>query len=169
MRSFTSGEYGELTKWLGEAGREALRRASLATAARMVSVIQNEVIPQEDPQPVDRGIYRAAWQYEPTENGADVWNSLPYAPIIEFGARASKIKIGRAMIAALTEWVMRKGLARGNKQKPEQVAWAIAVAMKRRGIFKEGTGLHIAEKAQERAQPLILEEFARELARQLSR
>lgn len=147
--------------------------AALSAATRTVSHIQNELIPQENPPPVDIGAYRAGWQATPTEKGADISNTLPYAGIIEDGARAENIKIGRLMIAALAEWVIRKRIVlamRGKSkadlmQRAESVAWGIAINMKKRGIFnRDGNqGLHIAEKAKVKAVEYMREEFAAEI------
>jgi hypothetical protein len=107
------------------------------------------------PVPVDRGTYRAGWHFRKTAGGADIYNAEPVALFIEHGVRAGNVKPGRAMIAALTEWVIRKRLvttvkikARGlapatRKQlqqddlhaRATQVAWAIARGMQKRGIF----------------------------------
>jgi hypothetical protein len=156
-------------------------RACFSTALRLVGVIVNELIPAEHPAPVDTRAYAAAWEASRVPDGAVVSNSMPYAGVIEGGARAENIKIGRKMISALTEWVRRKGIVSkkrdvpvGNrklKSKAEygsdvtSAAWAIATAMKKRGIFNRNgsKGLGIAEKATKRAPDIFKEELAREL------
>ena len=149
--------------------RKAALRGLLSAAHRVVQVIQTEIIPREPRAPVDRGIYRAGWRARAIENGALVYNATPIAAIIEDGARAENIKIGRAMIDALALWVVRKGLT-GSAKKEEagaagrQIAWAIAQSMKKKGIFGgEGKGLKILAKARRRIPKIIEEEVRREI------
>lgn len=177
MKTFTIHDIPGLTGHISDGIQKAAKRAALATANRMVSIIQTELIPGESLPPIFDGHYSSGWHAEPTEEGADVYNDMPYAPVIEWGARAQNIKIGRAMIAALTEWVMRKGLvgklsrsadARAEQEvEARQIAWAIAVSMKTKGIFnRDGRqGLRIGERAAARAQEFLGEEFQRELRR----
>lgn len=160
---------------LGEDMKEAARKGLFSAAQKIVAHIQTEVIPQEDRPPVDTAAYKAGWLPKRVDNGAIITNTLPYAPIIEYGARASNIKPGRAMIDALTKWVRRKGIGGGTTKsgKPKkataeearQIAWAIAMSMTRNGIYNGGTGLRILEKAMKRAPKFIEEEIRREMKR----
>jgi hypothetical protein len=152
---------------------KAAMRGLLSAGQRLVGVIQTEIIPREPRVPVDRGIYKAGWRARATPKGAVVSNATPAAAIIEHGARAKNIKIGRAMVDALTEWVLRKGLVAQGKGKIERaaarvqaqgLAWAIARDMQKRGIFDKGNGLGILAKAMKRAPQIIKEEVAREIA-----
>jgi hypothetical protein len=174
MPTFGPGDLAKLEQWLGAKHADGLRRGILSAAFRGLGVIQNEIIPAEKPQPVDVGAYRAAWHVEATDRGADLVNSLPYASVIEHGARPENVKIGRKMIEALAEWARRKGFAPaaipkgGDPAKAyEGVAWAIATAMKRRGIFnRDGVqGLHVADKAIARIRGFLQEEVTREINR----
>lgn len=180
MQSFTTDELDKFDEWLHKGFAKGARRGLLSAAMRMVSIIQTDVIPGESPPPIDIRVYASGWRAEPTEKGADVVNTVPYASIIEKGARAENIKIGRAMIDALTAWVLRKGFAgkpaRSQSGKTQQavdarnIAWAIAISMKKRGIFNRGgsQGLRIGEKARTIAVKFIPEEVAREIQRELS-
>lgn len=163
MKRFDAKDAPEIIAWVKKGMERARKDAALSAAHRLVGVIQGEIIPGITPQPVFEGAYRAGWHAEATEHGADVVNSVPYAPVIEWGARAQNIKIGAAMIKALTEWVRRKGLtgADGRPLSP----WAIAKSMQRRGIFnRDGQkGLRVAEKAAKRAGKIYEEEFVAEL------
>jgi hypothetical protein len=174
MPRFDLSNLPELEKWLDAKTKSAVHRGLVSAAFRTLGVIQNELIPAENPQPVDRDVYRAGWRVETTEKGADLVNDLPYAPVIEWGARAENIKIGRAMIQALAEWAKRKGFSPpnipkgGDPQKGwESIAWAIATAMKKTGIFNRGglKGLRIGEKAVKRLRAFLHEEVAREMKR----
>lgn len=156
----------QLAPYLQTHFRAAAARAILSAANRIVQVIVTEIIPQTNPQPVDQGFYRSGFRAQPMPGGAELKNTMPYASIIEWGARAENIKVGRKMIDALTEWVTRKRLPLDKGQTPRQVAWAIAMAMKRRGIFHEGKGLRVVERAMERFPEILRQEFARELKRE---
>lgn len=164
-----------LETWLKGKTADGLRRGIVSTAFRTLGVIQNELLPAVDRPPIDTGAYRAGWKVETTDRGADIVNTLPYAPVIEYGARPENVKIGRAMIQALAEWARRKGFDAGGKvpkggdpdKAYEGVAWAIAVAMKKRGIFvrNQVSGLRVAEKAVKALRGFLQEECAREINR----
>jgi hypothetical protein len=155
----------EFGLWLDKTMHDAAKAAMLSTALRIVQIITTEIIPAEPRPPVDRGAFRAGWKAKAIEGGAEITNTMPYASIIEYGAKAENIKIGRKMIEALTEWVRRKGLAGPEPGDASRIAWAIAQSMAKRGIFNEGQGLHVLDKAMKNAQKIIDEEYARELKR----
>lgn len=131
--------------FVSEVVMDKIREGLIAGAVRVQGIILNEVIPAEERQPVDRGAYRAGFRVEPTDDGADIINTSPHAPFIEFGVRAENVKTGPAMVKALEEWVVRKGIA--TREEAASVAYAIAVSMKRKGIFAKGKGLRIMAKA----------------------
>lgn len=163
MPTFDAKRSEVFARWLREQLVSATKRAAFSTATRLVGVIQNELIPNASPPPVFDGHYRSAWRPTRTADGADVVNDIPYAPIIEYGARPENIKIGREMIDALEEWVRRKGIAAGEDSRG--VAWAIAQTFKKKGIFNGGKGLRIAEQARKRISDILAEEVKREVAR----
>lgn len=182
---FNIRDIGAFTDFTHTQIYEAGKRGVLSAAIRLVQVIHTELIPAEDPPPIDQHFYEAGWRYVETAKGADVFNDMPYASVIEYGARADQIKPGKRMIDALAEWVVRKGFTpktEGNIQATADIdkaargmAWAIAMSMMgfgdrgkypRRGIFNrdEGEGgLRIAEKAAARAEALIREEITAEI------
>lgn len=125
---------------LQTASVKGLRSAAL----RLQNVITSVLIPSRSPQPVDRGVYRAGWRTVLEADGATVENLTPQAVFIEYGVRAENVKPGRAMIEALTGWVLRHGLA-GAAEAP-RLAWAIAKAQQKRGIFRNGAGLGIVKE-----------------------
>jgi hypothetical protein len=164
--------------WKGkvEDFHEAALKGVFAAAQRTVQYIVTTLIPNEPRPPVDRGAFRAGWRAGKLPNGAIVQNTLPYASVIEHGARAENVKISHAMIEALTQWVMRKGLAgkapRGKgarraeyEVEAKNIAWAIAVSMKRRGIFNNGQGLQILARAENMIEKFVREEVRREMDR----
>lgn len=174
-RVFDASQHEEVRKWLDRGFEKAAERAMVAAAAKLVSTIQNEIIPKEDPQPVDRGLYRAGWRFKKIPKGAEVFNAVPHAPIVEYGARAANVKVGRAMINALTAWVLRKGIVSGKgkaaKNEARQVAFAIANSMRKKGIFNRNgkEGLRILEKALERLGDFLSEEFPAEIRREFEK
>lgn len=206
----------------------AFRNAGLSTIVRAAEVMRTELIPQNLPrQPVDRGIYQAGWRLDTGAMPKEVSlvNTVLYAPIIEYGARAANIKVGKKMLDALTEWVVRKGIVRtkiktgggGRKSKSHaeakkaslidksnelmnllsmlegevkqkridaptvknekgqhsikavsnaearQTAWAIAMSMKKHGIFNQGKGYRLAEQLAKRLPAMFRVELRDEL------
>lgn len=172
-KKFKISQADEVGKYLEDSIDKIARRALFGVANRVVARITTVIIPKEPRQPVDRGAYRAAWKAKKDPDGAIVSNSMPYSSIIEHGARAENIKIGRAMIKALAAWVLRKGIVAKGKGREgkakaaldaEKVAWAIAKKMKKRGIFGE-RGLRVLEKAM----AFVANDFAEEIAREIAR
>jgi len=187
--SFDISEGDKLEKWLTEAARKSAMAGALSAALQLVGVIQNDLIPGERFPPVFDSAYRNSWQPRATQSGAEVTNTAPHAPVIEWGARQENIKIGRAMIDALADWARRKGIAGASLGKTgkaarantpdvvvasRQMAWAIARAMQGygarqsgfdRGIFnRDGKkGLRIAERASKRAPAILVKEILAEL------
>lgn len=162
-------KYGsaELEK-MGVRVRKAAGLALYSAALRGVSIIQTQLIPARVPQPVDRGTYRAGWRAEPYMlgdqiMGGDIFNVELWAVFIEKGVRAANVKIGGAMLRALAQWAVRKGIVDGGED-PKQVAWAIARSMQKRGIFKGGQGLGILAELMSKHMPKIAREELRRQA-----
>jgi hypothetical protein len=179
-KKITLDEAPEWVEDLRKELRQATIRGMQSAALRLLQHIQVTVIGSTRDQrtgygpPVDTGAYRASWRVRNLPTGAIVETTLPYAEVIEFGARAERIVIGRAMILALTDWVIRKGLVgkrpRGAAQvefyaEARSMAWAIAVSMKKVGIFNGGKGLRVLEQASDAIPRFVREEVDRELAR----
>lgn len=179
--SFKLDESGPMADYIGGQIRKAGLAALVATANRVVNHITTVEIPGVTPhQPVDRAMYRAGWHAKPIPNiGAEINNSLPYASIIEYGAKAENIKPGVKMVEALMEWVKRKGLAskivtnrrgkqalqKGTELEVYQIAVAIAFSLKKKGIFNGGKGLRILEKSLKHVSEWLPEEFEHEVQR----
>lgn len=222
---FDIGDSDKVEEWFNKGVEKAAERAVTATAARVVNHIQTEIIPRLSPPPVDRGFYRAAWQFRPGKQGvsAEVYNTAAHAVFIEYGVRAENVKVGGPMITGLTGWVQRK-LRPGAKMKKKgtttkkaprrkslgaqiraiikklvrqltkfiqktekptpsgskpneaptgytekqarRIAWAIALNMKRRGIFDNGKGFHVLTKAATKVQSFFDKELRREIKRE---
>lgn len=78
---------------------------------------------------VNTGVYRLAWQVEATNTGGRIFNTVPYAGVIEYGRRAGA---KRPPTRALELWAMRKlGL---NAKEAKSASFAIANAIKKRGL-----------------------------------
>lgn len=159
-RVITLKEAGVEFEEMGRRMKTAALKGLFSAALRGVQVVITEIIPSRVPQPVDRGIYRAGWKAMKLGGknpGAVIYNSEPHATLIEYGVRASNVKIGRAMIAALAEWAKRKGF-----QDPESAAWGIAKKMQERGIFGQ-TGLGVLALLNARLPAIVREEVTREI------
>jgi hypothetical protein len=182
VQKFKLEDAGKWASLVSIAMTEAAERGLVAAANRTKSHIITDLIPQANPMPVDRGTYKNAWHAEPAHGGAVVYNDSPQASIIEDGARAPNIRIGRKMIDALVEWVKRKGIGGTNKTskggltrivkatttEATSIAWAIAKSMQKSGIY-EGHGLKIFEKAAKRIPEFIREEVTRELKKEFTK
>lgn len=166
-RTFDISESEELAKYIKGCTEAGAKRAVLSAAMRVVQRITTDIIPALPRPPVDRGAYRAGWHARALPKGAEISNSMPYASVIEYGARPEHIKIGRAMIEALTGWVKRKGIVKGRGKDADaeatSMAWAIAIAMKKKGIYNGGKGLRVLEKALKHLPRILKEEFKREM------
>ena len=166
---FDISEVDKLGAFVGKALEKVAARAIYAASLHVVQQITTTIIPGEPRSPIDRRVFAAGWRATPTKVGAIIENTVPYSDIIENGARAENIKIGRAMIDALAAWVQRKGLhlrGDGGKDDPRAIAWAVAQGMKKRGIFNGGKGLKILQKGLEHLEEFLAEEVRRELARE---
>lgn len=152
-----------------EGVEQAVRDAMYSWAIKTVAKIQTEVIPHYPRPPVDKGAagFLGAWKYRMVGNTAYVFNNSPHASIIEYGARAGKIKPSKMMIQALKEWVIRKGIATKPTKAPAtngpsdieslkkfnkaqkkhedstkavmSAVWGIIGGMKKKGIFNDTT------------------------------
>jgi len=159
-RVITLKEAGVEFEDMGKRMRSAAIKGLRSAALRGVQIIITEIIPSRVPQPVDRGLYRAGWKQMPIGGkspGDVIYNHEPHAMLVDRGVRASNVKIGRAMIAALAEWAKRKGF-----EHPESAAWGIAKKMKERGIFGQ-TGLGILALLNARLPEVVREEVTREI------
>jgi hypothetical protein len=161
-------ELSKAEAWVVQVGRrhrEAAVKGLHSAALRGVQVIVTQIIPSRSPQPVDRAIYRGGWRPVMRPDGADIENLEPHAILVEEGVRAANVKVGRAMIQALAEWAIRKRIA--TRADAVKVAWAIAMSMKRRGIFgQKGLGI-LRELVEMHLDKIVQEEVQREVAKDL--
>ncbi len=129
---------------LKEEMKAAAWQGLVAAGARGLQTLLIEIIPKRSPQPVDRGVFRAGWKLRIGSDYVEIYNDELEAEFIENGVRASNVKIGARMIAALAEWSIRKGVTSSPKEAIG-FAWAVAKAMQKKGIFnrdgKSGLGI----------------------------
>lgn len=108
----------------------ALVRASALDAC--LGGVRDVVKATNDANLVDLGAYKLAWSAAPLPTGAELGNSAPYAPVIEYGRRP-----GRAgpPIMPIYEWVQRKfrGAVVAEFRAAKALATAALVASARRG------------------------------------
>jgi hypothetical protein len=116
---------------------QAAFRGLVMAGMRGFQILMTRIIPRRLPPPIDRGTYRAGWKYRVDSISFEIYNDEPHAVFIEEGVRGKNVKPGRAMIEALAAWAQRKGLA-SNPKEAHQVAFAIAMSMRKAGIFNNG-------------------------------
>lgn len=149
---------------LGKRFGEAAQRGLYSAAVRGVNIIITQIIPSKTPEPFDRGFYKSGWRPLKIDGGAAIENVQPHAAFIEGGVRAANVKPGAAMIAALAEWAVRKKLATPEEAKAR--AWAIAMSVKKRGIFQGGTGFRILQDFERNyLAKVVREEVIREVSK----
>ena len=158
--------------FFGKEWKERFRASALrglhAAALHGVQTIQTVIIPSRNPAPIDKRVYVAGWHVVEYDDGTGVENDDPTAVFVEEGVRGERVRPGRAMIKALTEWVVRKGLE-SDPKKATGVAFAIIQRMKQKGIFnRNSTGLGILKEFVEKyAEQYSAEEIKREIRREL--
>ncbi len=175
MKTFRIEDANLFLAYVHASMKEAAKKGLLSAAIRTVSDVQNVAIPSTAPMPVDRGIYKAGWKAEAIENGAKVYNDVPYAAIIEDGGQAKNVVLGRKLIDAIAQWVQRKGIggtttvsksgiarvAKVSKTEAVGIAFAIVKSLQARGLFR-GTGLQVFARVARNIPKYIEEEVAKE-------
>lgn len=156
------GDAGKVIDAIERDLRVAALRGLHSAALRGLQMIQTAIIPSRTPQPVDRGLYRAGWRALLLSDHAIIENTEPHSVFIEYGVK--NIKPGAAMIRAIREWAIRKGIA--NPADADRAAWRIVRAMQARGHIFGKQGMGILKELIERHLPDIVEqEVAREVGR----
>ena len=172
MASISLSAMPNYIRGMHQALEKGARRGLILAGERGVAKIVTEIIPSRSPQPVDRATYKAGWKTEQvTKDRVDILNSEPHAVFIEFGVRAENVRIGAALIKALSEWALRKGIAESSKEAVG-VAWAVAKGMQKKGIFnrRTGGGLRILEELEtEYLEDILQQEVVREINREIRR
>ena len=157
MLVLTPKMFAEQAKKLGPNFIKAARKGALAGAYRAIPIIHKAVgaAPPANPRgigvggAVNTGFYKRAWKAERTAEGARVYNTAPYASIIESGRRPGKMP----PLETIVRWAMRRMTI--SEKEARRIAYPIALAIKKRGL----TG----RKVLKRAQPLIYQAFTQEV------
>jgi hypothetical protein len=141
---------------------KAIQNAVFLHAPR---IIQEEIAMTEPHEPVDRGTYKAAWTAEPVENGARIYNPLPYAAVIEHGRRPGK---RQPPPGVLVDWIRRKDFRHESGRdltaaEVRGLAYVIGKKIAEKGV----PGKKILERSMERLEPLILDEIRKAVEAQL--
>lgn len=95
-----SRKFQKLAKERPEQAKAAMIDAARESHNRLVQIVNSRA---QKERPFDRGMYLRGWGVHPHSEGAKLLNSVPYAGVIEEGARPHW-----APIQPLTEWVLRK-------------------------------------------------------------
>ena len=118
----------DLGGWVRNLSKE--RHAAAVGAVRLTMKergrpIVSEEIKATKPIPFDRGDYDRSWKATDIVDGARMASGSAYASVIDDGRRPGTMP----NIQALVGWAQRHG-----SEDPKRAAWAIAIAIKRRGL-----------------------------------
>ena len=104
----------------------------------------------------DTGKYRRSWRVTNIANGCKLYNSSPYADVVERGRRRGRKMPPRRVIEA---WAQRKlGLS---SAQAKQAAYPIARAIGRRGL----KGRHVEQSARPQVMRIVMREVKLEIAK----
>ena len=122
---------GALVGWEGAATRGVhsgvMRGVGIAQAATVNAMPAS---PRGSIGAVDTGAYRQAWQFELTKSGGRVFNTRPYAGVVEYGRKKGARRPPPKQIEL---WARRKlGLSR---KEAKSASFAIANAIAKRGLL----------------------------------
>ena len=140
MKRVSPEEFGDVLCALGTRLPGAMETAMREVGSELAGRLVQREIKDTDPQPVDQGQYKAAWQSTPVEGGAIVGNTSLHSVWIERGRGP-----GPVPLQPIIEWVDRKGLWRDELDAVKAAAKA-AGGQKRdtKGKFR-GYGVRKAE------------------------
>jgi hypothetical protein len=145
----------------------AAKRGALRGALRAVSTLQRATSMATPANPKQIGVggavntahYKRSWKAEQLPDGARVYNSAPYAGVIEHGRRAGSFP----PLREIERWAQRRmGL---NPKEAKAAAFPIARAIARRGLLAR----KVMGNAQAEIEQGFLEEVRKELERELAR
>jgi len=163
----SASEWVGYVKKLGERLYPAAVRGVRAGALRCIPIMQTRTDfapPASDHGSVgafDTGLYKAAWQSSSLANGASVFNSRPYAAVIDYGRRAAAVS--RAGIQNLEQWVHRKLNLSGDAAKA--AAFAIAKTLEKRPLRAREVMSGGTDEMTDAVQAEVRVELDRELTR----
>lgn len=157
-------EAGSYYRRLGKGYQRAIQRGMIKAGAQAITILheKTETAPPASPRgsvgAFSDGTYKRGWKVSggPGPNSFRTFNTVPYAPIIEYGRRPGGWsprggRRGRSSggtsqyIQALSRWILRKGLVgklkpNGSRSRASQerqitsMAFAIAKSIANRGL-----------------------------------
>ncbi len=162
------GELAPVFQRMGPRAVAAAKRGALRGALRAVSTLQRAVGQAPPANPAQKGVggalntghYKRSWKAEQLPDGARVYNTAPYAGVIEHGRRE-----GSAFppLKEIERWAQRRlGL---NPKEAKAAAFPIARAIAKRGLLAR----KVMGNAQAQVEKDFLEEVRKELDRELAR
>jgi hypothetical protein len=103
--------------------------------------------------PINLGNYLRGWQAKDTEDGAVLFNDVPYADIIESGRRPNRRMPPTRVIEEWLEQKLRGRVKNRGKRRAQAKSLAFVVA---RAIGKRGLpGKHIMRKTKRQLDPMV--------------
>jgi len=147
-------QYAQYLFKLGDNLPKAAKRGILSGAMRALPIMQRRTT---EAGAVNTRTLLRAWKAERTENGAIIYNSMPYSGVVEYGRRPGKFPPKEA----IARWAQRRmGLSR---KESLQAAFLISRSIAKRGIKAR----RIAEGATKEITDAIMTEVDREIAKEL--
>lgn len=150
---------------LGERANVAMKRGIVAGVHRCIPLLQRrteQAVPASangGPGAFNTGAYRGGWRVRDLERGAAVYNTKPYAGIIDGGRRPGRFP----PLQAIRRWAQRRlGLA---DEEARQAAYPIARAIARRGLRPRA----VLSGATQEMTNLVTVEANRELLAEMAR
>ena len=123
----TPAQLAQKLRQLEQLVPEAVEGAMVEGALMLQGRLVQREIAAADPQPVDQGQYKGAWQMTQVPGGAVVGNSAKHAVFIERGRGPGPVPFG-----PILEWVKRKGIVRGRGRRADAEATRAALAIQRK-------------------------------------
>lgn len=136
----------------GQDIQAAALRAAFSAAMRLVGYLVKKT---DEMGITDLGVFKGAFQAEPTPNGAVAFNDAPHSGIVELGARPHFVSADG--IDALERWCVRK--LHLSVEEARFAAWAIATNIAKVGI----KGRFVMRDSQDQAKLFYEIELNREL------
>jgi hypothetical protein len=152
---------------LGAGQVKAARRGAIKGALRAVQTLVQATGQAGPANPgnkgsggaVNTGHYKRSWKWEALSDGARVYNTAPYASIIEMGRRPGRFP----PITLIQKWAQRRlGLS---LKEAKAAAFPIARAIAKRGLI----GRKVMANAMPKVEKDFLEEVEKELAKELAK
>lgn len=134
MKTINLSSFGDMLVLYHEQAFKTVVSTLQLNALMGAGWIKSTLIPGIRPYPpVNLGVFRAGWLTQNFNDGALLYNAVPYAHKIVFGVKPSQVETGQVVIDALAEWAVQKGLAQ--KEDASWLAQKILQKHLRTGVF----------------------------------